>query len=196
MNFFLVAQLRKVAVVCYRGRIILLHFVFLWCFYFAFIRLRIYLLVSILALSFGAYLLFHFFLHLINPILDLVNIHLDTFLVKLVWISCFQELAVSPYPLRDWLVIHIVGSHPTDHAVLKLPNILAPIAEEQVAFPMFLEVLHLSEVHLALRIFDLSVSYNLVLLPLSTDDLSRGEYETSFPVKLVSEAISNILISV
>lgn len=61
---------------------------------------------------------------------------------------------------------------------------------------MFLEVLHLSEVHLSLRIFDLPISYDLVLLPLPTDDLSRGKNQASFPVKLVSQAVADILIAI
>lgn len=61
---------------------------------------------------------------------------------------------------------------------------------------MLLEVLHFAKVYLSLRIFDLRIPYNLVLLPLPTDDLSGGEYQASFPKKLVSKAVADILIAV
>jgi hypothetical protein len=87
------AQLREVAVVCYRDRILFLHFILLWCLYFdcAFL-----ISLPFWALSLSAYLLFHIFLHLINPILDLINIHFDALFIKLIWIGRFQELAISP----------------------------------------------------------------------------------------------------
>ena len=117
-------------------------------------------------------------------------------LVLLAQRSFLVQLAVHPNSLADWLVVDVVRPLAAYGPVLELSHVLAPVSEEEVALSVLLEIADLSVVDLSKRIFDLAVANDAVLLPLARDDLARGEDERALAVKLVPQAVADVLIPV
>jgi hypothetical protein len=61
----------------------------------------------------------------------------------------------------------MVGAYSRYSSTFELAHVLAPIAKEEVAFALLLEVVDLPIVDLPLRVLDFTIPYHFVFVPFS-----------------------------
>ena len=82
-----------------------------------------------------------------------------------------------------------------DLSRLKLSDVFAAVLEEQVALPMFFQIVYLSIVNFSIGVLYLPLLDNIVLLPFASDNFPRRKDQRAFSVELVAQAVADVLIA-
>ena len=82
-----------------------------------------------------------------------------------------------------------------DLSRLKLSDVFAAVLEEQVALPMFFQIVYLSIVNFSIGVLYLPLLDNIVLLPFPGDNFPRRKDQRAFSVELVAQAVADVLIA-